>query len=62
VKRGGTDLVWSRVDCPDCSRELFYDRRVRSQTFPHQVYARCMKGHTWHLSEPIAAEETPAYA
>ena len=59
VRRGGTTIMWSRTPCPDCACELFYDDRFRTLSFPPQVKAKCMKGHTWMMDTPIPAEPGP---
>lgn len=60
VRRGGTTIVWSRVYCPDCDRELYYDDRFRTKSYPPQVRAHCMGGHTYDIDTPLPAELKPA--
>lgn len=60
VKRGGVTMVWSRVLCPDCDEELYYDARYQTQGQPPQVRGVCVHGHTYFISTPVPAEPMPA--
>lgn len=53
---------WSRVICPDCDEELFFDPNLLLVSCPPMYRCYCVNGHQHLVHTPLTAHELPIRA